>query len=44
MSFGSKFTVLKKVLVTVLGLFGAVIRRPEHCAPLDQGYRNEDGL
>jgi len=41
-SFGSKFTVLKKVLVTFWGLFGAlaVIRRPiltrhpENCAPL----------
>ena len=33
--FRSKFTVLKKVLVTLLGLFGAraVIRRQENCAP-----------
>jgi len=42
-SFGSKCTVLKKVLVILLGLFGAprshsaprtVIRRPGNCAPL----------
>jgi len=35
-SFGSKCTVLKKVLVTLLGLFGApiVIRRPGNCAPI----------
>jgi len=34
-SFGSKCTVLKKVLVTLLGLFGPpiVIRRPEKYAP-----------
>jgi len=33
---GSIFTVLKKVLVTFLGLFAtlAVIRRPGNCAPL----------
>jgi len=35
-SFESKCTVLKKILVTLLGLFGApiVIRRPGNCAPL----------
>ena len=35
-SFGSKCTVLKKVFVTLLGLYGAhiVIRRPGNCAPL----------
>jgi len=42
-SFGSKFTVLKNVHLTLLGLFGAshshlappaVIRRPGNCAPL----------
>jgi len=35
-SVGSKFSVLKKVLVTLLGLFGAliVIRRPRNCEPL----------
>ena len=41
-SFGSKFTVLKTVIVTLLGLFGApqwfrdpiVTRRPGNCAPL----------
>jgi len=35
-SFRSKFTVLKKVLVTLLGLFGApiVIWRPGNCAYL----------
>jgi len=42
-SFGSKSTVMKKVLVTLLGLFGAshshsatpaVIRHPGNCAPL----------
>ena len=41
-SCGSKCTVLKKVLVTLLGLFGvprshsasAVIRRPGNCTPL----------
>jgi len=35
-SFGSKYTVLKEVFVTLLGLFGApaVIRRPVNCAPI----------
>jgi len=35
-SFGSKCTASKKVLVTLLGLFGApaVFRRPGNCAPL----------
>ena len=37
-SFGSKGTVLKKVLATLLGLFGAnplrVIRHPDHCVPV----------
>ena len=35
-SFGSKCAVLKKVFVTLLGLYGAhiVIRRPGNCAPL----------
>jgi len=35
-AFGSKCTVLKNVLTTVLGVFGAliVIRRPGNCAPL----------
>jgi len=35
-SFGSKCTVLKKVLLALLGLFGtpAVIRRSRKCAPL----------
>jgi len=35
-SFGSKCSVLKKVFVTLSGLFGApiVIRRPGNCAPL----------
>ena len=35
-SFGTKCTVLKEVLVTLLGLFGAPIgiRRPGNCAPL----------
>jgi len=34
--FGSKSTVLKKVLATLLGLFGApaVIWHPGNCAPL----------
>ena len=34
--FESKFTVLKKVFVTLLGLFGApvVILHPENCVPL----------
>jgi len=36
MSFGSKCTVLKEVLVTLLGLFAtpAVIRHPGNCAHL----------
>jgi len=36
MSFGSKYTVLKKVLATLLGLFGvpAVIRYPGNCGLL----------
>jgi len=42
-SFGRKFTSLKKVLVTLLGLYGAfrshlapstVIQRPGNCVPL----------
>jgi len=35
-SFGSKCTVLMKVLVTLLGLFGdpLLTRRPGNCAPL----------
>ena len=35
-SFGNKCTVLTKVLVALLGLFGhpAMIRRPGNCAPL----------
>jgi len=35
-SFGSKCTAVKKVLVTLLGLFGVpmMIRRPGNCAPL----------
>ena len=41
-SFGSKFTLLKKVLVTLLGLFGAliVIRRRENCTPLPPSLRH----
>ena len=40
-SFGRKFTVLKKVLVKLLGLFGApiMIRRPGNCAPLPPSLR-----
>jgi len=36
MSFGRKFTVLKKVLVKLLRLFGApiMIQRPENCSHL----------
>jgi len=38
--FRSKSTVLKKVLVKLLGLFGApiAIRRPRNCAPLAPCY------
>ena len=40
-SSGSKCTVLKKVLVTLLGLFGApaVIRRSGNCALLSASLR-----
>ena len=39
-SFGSECAALKKVLMTLLGIFGApiVIRRPGNCAPLTPSY------
>ena len=41
MSFGSKRTLLKKVRVKLLGLFGApiVIQRPGNCSPLAPSLR-----